>query len=175
MNRLLQRLGVYGVLGMGVAIACAAFYASTLAPLQEALAAQRVALERLRVRTPYQPVAADGRRRDALVRFYSLFPPPEALTGEVERLHRLARGAGLELTQGEYRLERRPAGLWAYRATLPVRGTYPALREFTAAVLTDMPIASIEALRFERKVAAEVELEAQLRITLHVRPAGDAP
>ena len=178
MNRLLQRLGACGVLGIGVLIACAAFYASALAPLQDALAAQRAALARLRARTPYQPVATDAQaetKREALYRFYSLFPPAEALTGEVERLHRLALRAGLDLAQGEYRLERRSAGLWAYRATLPVRGTYPALREFTAAVITDMPIASIETLRFERKAAAQTELEAQLRITLHVRPAGEAP
>lgn len=174
LNALLRRLGACGVLGIGVLIACTAFYVSALAPLQQELAAQRLALERLRARTPYQPVAASGRAEE-LRRFYNLFPPAEALTGEIERLHRLARLAGLELAQGEYRLERRATGLWAYRASLPVRGSYPALRDFTAAVLRDMPGASIEALRFERKMAAETELEAQLRITLHVRPPGDAP
>jgi hypothetical protein len=40
-------------------------------------------------------------------------------------------------------------------------------------VLKDMPTASIEALRFERKKAAETQLEAQVRVTLHVRPSGD--
>jgi len=174
LHRLLQRLGACGVLGIGVFIACTAFYASALAPLQEELAAQRIGLERLRARTPYQPVAASGRAEE-LRHFYNLFPPAEALTGELERLHRLARRAGLDLAQGDYRLERRPSGLWAYRANLPVRGSYPALRSFTEAVLTDMPGASIEALRFERKVAAEIELSGQLRITLHVRPAGGAP
>ena len=174
LNALLRRLGACGVLGIGVLIASAAFYASALAPLQEELAAQRLALERLRARTPYQPVAASGRAEE-LRRFYNLCPPAQTLSGELERLHRLARRTGLDLAQGEYRLERRAAGLWAYRVSLPVRGTYPALRSFTAAVLTDMPGTSIEALRFERKMAAETELEAQLRITLHVRPPGDAP
>jgi hypothetical protein len=36
-----------------------------------------------------------------------------------------------------------------------------------------MPIASIEALRFERKRAADTQLAAQVRVTVHLRPAGD--
>jgi hypothetical protein len=174
LNTLLNRLGISGVLGLGVLTACAGFYVSALAPAEEEARAQRVALERMRARTPFQPVAASGRAED-LRRFYNLFPPASGLTNDLERLHRLARSAGLELAQGEYRLERRPAGLWAYRVTLPVRGGYPQLRDFVDAVLKEMPIASLEALRFERKKAADTELEAQLRLTLHLRPSGELP
>ena len=87
---------------------------------------------------------------------------------------RLGRAAGLDLAQGEYRLERRAAGLWAYRVNLPVRGSYPQLREFLGGLLKDMPIASIEGLRFERKRAADTQLEAQVRVTSHLQPAGDS-
>jgi len=59
--------------------------------------------------------------------------------------------------------------------TLPVRGTAPQFRDFIGALLRDMPIASIDALRFERKKAAETQLEAQVRVTLHARPPGDFP
>jgi hypothetical protein len=162
------------VLGFGVLLACAGFYASALAPLEREAAAQRVALERLKARSPLQPVAARGRAEE-LRRFESLFPSASDLTGEVERLHALARGAGLDLAQGDYRLERRPAGLWAYRITLPVRGSYAQCRDFLAAVLKEMPIASIDALRFERKRAAETQIEAQIRVTLYARPTGDSP
>jgi hypothetical protein len=174
LNAIVGRLGVAGVLGVGVLLACGGFYISALLPAQEEIRAQRLALERLRARTPYQPVAASG-RADELRRFYNLFPPADALTGELERLHRSARAARLELAQGEYRLERRPSGLWAYRVTLPVRGSYPQLREFLSAVLKDMPVASIEGLRFERKKAAEAQLEAQVRLTLYARPPGESP
>jgi hypothetical protein len=134
--------------------------------------AQRLALERLRARTPHQPVSAGG-RADELRRFYNLFPPASELTDEVERLHRLARSSGLDLAQGEYRLERRASGLWAYRVTLPVRGSYSQLRAFLGVLLTSMPTASIDALRFERKKAADTQLEAQVRVTLHARPSGE--
>jgi hypothetical protein len=168
LETLLRKLGPLGVLGIGVLLASGGFYASALVPLEQEMAAQRLALENLRSRTPYRP--ASNNRADELRRFYNLFPPAADLTAELERMHRIARGAGLDLAQGEYRLERRAAGLWAYRVTLPVRGTYPQLRGFLAAVTKEMPIASIDALRFERKKAADTQLEAQVRVTLHARP-----
>jgi len=174
LDAFLARLGTGGVLGIGILLACIGFYASALAPAQKELAAQRLALERMQARKPYQPVATSGRAEE-LRRFYSLFPPATELATNLERLHRLARAAGLELAQGEYRLERRATGLWSYRVNLPVRGTYPQLREFLGALLKDMPIASLDALRFERKKAADAQLEAQVRVTLHVRPSGETP
>jgi hypothetical protein len=172
LNAALRRLGIAGVLGIGTLLGCAGFYVSTLAPLVAEIPAQKAALERLQSRTLYRPASAGGRAEE-LQRFHNLFPPAEGLTDEVARLHRLGRAAGLELAQGEYRLERRASGLWAYRVTLPVRGSYPQLRDFLGALLKDMPIASIEGLRFERKRAADTQLEAQVRVTVHLRPAGE--
>jgi hypothetical protein len=170
LQRALRMLGGIGVLGIGVLVACAGFWLSALVPAQEELSAQRVAHERLRSRTPYRLVATSARAEE-LRRFYSLFPPVASMTDELEGVHRLARQAGLELAQGEYRLERPAYGLWAYRLVLPVRGGYGEVRQFVAALLRDMPTASLEALRFERKKAADAQLDAQLRITLHLRPS----
>ena len=165
----LRRLGTAGVLGIGLLLACAGFYVSALAPLEQEAAAQRLALERLKTRTPHRPVSSGGREED-LRRFQALFPSASELTDEVERLHRLARRAGLDLAQGEYRLERRVNGLWAYRVTLPVRGSYPQFRDFIGAVLKEMPVAAVERLRFERKKPGDAQLEAQIQLTLFFRP-----
>jgi hypothetical protein len=171
LERWLRRLGPAGVLGIGVLLACAGFWSDALAPLEEQVRAERTALDRLRNRTPYQPVS--NGREEELQRFYSLFPAVAQLGGEVERLHAFARKSGLELAQGEYRLERRAEGLWAYRITLPVRGSYSQFRGFLSAVLDGMPVASLDALRFERKKALDAQLEAQVRLTIHARPTGD--
>jgi hypothetical protein len=165
----LRRLGPAGIVALGILLAAGAFYVNALLPAEEEAAAQRAALERLKSRTPYRSVAVDSRAEE-LRRFYLLFPPPEQLNAQLERVHRLARHAGLDLAQGEYRLERRTTGLWAYRVTLPVRGSYGQFREFLSALLKDMPIASIDALRFERKRAADTQLEAQVRLTLYAAP-----
>jgi hypothetical protein len=169
LEALLRRLGPAGIVALGLFLAAGAFYVNAVVPAEEQAAAQRAALERLRSRTPYRPVSVDGRAEE-LRRFYLLFPPPEHLNGELERLHRLARRAGLDLAQGEYRLEKRTTGLWAYRVTLPVRGSYGQFREFLSSLLKDMPTASIDALRFERKRAADTQLEAQVRLTLYASP-----
>jgi len=172
LERLLARLGAAGVLGVGVLLGCAGFYVNALAPEEAQVAAQRLALERLHERKLAQPVAMNPREEE-LRRFYGLFPSAADLTNEVERLHRLARSSGLNLDQGEYRLERPAAGLWAYRVTLPVRGTYRQLRAFLSAVLEGMPVVSIDGMRFQRKNADDTQLEAQVRLTMHARPMGD--
>ncbi|MGH8701061.1 MAG: hypothetical protein ACREVR_07765 [Burkholderiales bacterium] len=157
------------MLGIGVLLGCAGFYGSALAPAERELAAQRLAVERLKTRSPYQPVSAGGRAEE-LQRFYSLFPLIEKLTDALEQLYGLAREAKLELAQGEYRLEKRGVGLWSYRVNLPIRGTYPQIREFVGAALKAMPIASVDALRFERKKAGDTVLDAQVQLTLHFQP-----
>jgi hypothetical protein len=169
----LRALGAPGVAGLGVMLACGMFYFSALAPAERELAAQRMAVERLAGRGPYRPVSADNRVEE-LRRFYAQFPPVTSMTDELERVHSLARDANLRLMQGEYRLDRRGAGLVAYRVTLPVRGTYGHIRSFVGVVLEKMPTASVDALRFERKKASDARIDAQVRLTLHFR-AGEEP
>jgi len=174
LNEWLNRLGVAGVLGVGVLLACIGFYLSAIAPVARELAAQRLAAERMHARLPYRPTKAQGRAEE-LRRFHNLFPPVERMTDELERLYGLARESRLELTQGEYRLEKPATGLWSYRVVLPMRGTYPQIRGFVAAVLKSMPIASVDGLRFERKKVGETVLDAQMRLTLHFRPREYSP
>jgi Tfp pilus assembly protein PilO len=171
-ENVLRRLGAPGVLGIGLLLGCAGFYRNAVLPAEAQARSERLALEQLAARMPQQRPSADGPDK-AIRQFYELFPAPAELSDEVAQLHRLARAAGLDLSEAEYRLERRNAGLWAYRATLPVRGTYGQLRQFLSKVLSEMPTASVDALRFERRKAADTRLEAQVRITLHARPPGD--
>jgi hypothetical protein len=172
----LRALGPTGVIGIGVLIFCIPFYFSAVRQAEHELQAQRSIAERLRARTPFQPVGSEGRAEE-LRRFYSLFPPIEKLPDQVEQIHALARAANLELLQGEYRLERPPVGLAFYRITLPLRGNYAQIRRFVGATLKSMPVASLEALRFERKKVGDSRLEAQMRLTVYFRPAteGEAP
>lgn len=173
LNAWLHVLGTSGILGVGVLLFCVPFYLSALRPLESELQAQRVAAERMKTRSPLQPVAS-GNRAEELQRFYGLFPALGDLPGELKRLNELARASRLELQQGEYRLEKRGPGLAAYHVTLPIRGTYPEMREFLGAALKSMPAASIDALSFERRKVAETQLAAQLRLTVYFRPQNDA-
>ena len=118
-------------------------------------------------------LAGSSDKADEARRFYELFPAVAKLPEELERLYALARAAGLQIQQGEYRLESRGAGLLSYRVAFPVKGTYAQIRQFVGATLKDLPIASIDALRFERKRVGEAQLEGQVRLTIYFRREGD--
>ena len=167
LRRLLDALGPAGVAGFGVLFFCVPFYFSALAPAEKELE-RRSASAAQRPRAEAQPVAAaDGAAE--LERFYSRFPPVERLGVEMQALYAHARASQLQLAQGEYRLESQTDGLAAYRVTLPVRGNYSQLRQFVGRVLKDMPTASLDALRFERKKGLDAQIEAQLRLTIYLR------
>jgi hypothetical protein len=165
MRRLGASLGLAGVLGIGVLLFCASFYASTLLPAERELAARQTAAAGGSF--ALQPVAHSA---DPLAELYSRFPPIETLTSQVERLHRLGRAAGLHLQQADYRLEVPPAGLIAYRVSLPARGEYRALRQFMGLVLKEMPVAAVDRVRFERRKPGDAQLEAHIQLTLYFRP-----
>jgi len=176
MNRVhawLRALGPAGIVGIGVLFFCVPFYFSAVRPAERELQAQRLAAERLRTRQPYEPVSANNPAAE-LQRFYGLFPPIQSLPDQLERLYGIARQSKLDLQQGEYRLERPRDGLLSYRITLPMRGPYAQIRTFVGAALTEMPTVSIDALRFERKKAGDVQLDAQVRLTMYFRPGDES-
>jgi hypothetical protein len=168
-HALLRSLGTAGILGIGVLFFCVPFYFSTVRPVEAEAKAARATEERMRTRSAYTPVSGDARAEE-LRRFYALFPRLDQLPAQLERIYGLARDARLELLQAEYRLDRRGDGLVPYRITLPLRGTYPQVRDFIGATLQSVPNVSIDALRFERKNAGDVQLDAQVRLTVYFRP-----
>lgn len=169
LRAVLRQIGFSGVIGILVLLASAAFYAAVLRPAERELAATRFAAFNAKSQRAH-PIALDRESED-LRRFQALFPPVEELPDQVDRLFALAHAADLVLAQGQYRMEKRPGGPMAYRVVLPVRGSYAQIRTFVGLVLSDMPIASVDALRFERKKRADAQLDAQVRLTIHVRSA----
>ena len=153
--------------GIGILVFCLPFYFGSMVPAERELA-RRNALAAQRAQVPAQPVLA-GEGAAELERFYRRFPTFDGLQGELEAVYAHARASKLQLAQGEYRLEK-GAGLAAYRVTLPVRGSYVQLRQFVGRLLKNMPTASLDALRFERKRAGDAQIEAQVRLTIYLRP-----
>lgn len=169
LRRLLEALGPAGVAGIGVLLFCLPFYFRALAPAQAELRTREAAAAAAAA-SARQPV--QEKRDDAsgeLERFYARFPRLDRLDGELQTLYGHAKASRVQLLQGEYRLEPAGGSLTAYRVTLPVRASYPQLRQFVGRVLKDMPTTSLDAVRFERKNAADAQLEAQVRLTIYLR------
>ncbi|HWV91330.1 MAG TPA: hypothetical protein VNZ59_14725 [Burkholderiales bacterium] len=167
LRRILEALGAPGVIGIGVLVFCLPFYLASVAPAEREVA-KRTAAAAKTTRLAGQPVSAPDGAAD-LERFYRRFPTLDALQSELEAIYAHARASRLQLAQGEYRLEK-GVGLAAYRVTLPVRGSYAQVRQFVGHVLKDMPTASLDAVRFDRRKAGDAQLEAQVRLTIYLRP-----
>ena len=167
LRRLLEALGAPGVIGIGVLVFCLPFYFASVAPAEREVARRSAAAAKT-TRLAGQPVSAPDGAAD-LERFYRRFPTLDALQSELEAIYAHARASKLQLAQGEYRLEK-GVGLAAYRVTLPVRGSYAQVRQFVGHVLKDMPTASLDAVRFDRRKAGDAQLEAQVRLTIYLRP-----
>lgn len=169
LRRLLDALGPAGVAGLGVLCFCLAFELGTVAPARQDLEERGAASERARTKPMALPVAA-AREAQRLEHFRASFPSSDRLTDELAALHDHAKSAGLRLRQAEYRLEKGATGLTAYRVTLPIRGSYAQLRGFLGRVLEQMPTVSLDGMSFQRRKASDGVLEAQLRLTMHLRP-----
>jgi hypothetical protein len=167
LRRILETLGAPGVIGIGVLVFCLPFYLASVAPAEREVAKRSAAAAKT-TRLAGQPVSAPDGAAD-LERFYRRFPTLDALQSELEAIYAHARASKLQLAQGEYRLEK-GVGLAAYRVTLPVRGSYAQVRQFIGHVLKDMPTASLDAVRFDRRKAGDAQLEAQVRLTIYLRP-----
>ena len=167
LRRILEALGAPGVIGIGVLVFCLPFYLASVAPAEREVARRSAAAAKT-TRLAGQPVSAPDGAAD-LERFYRRFPTLDALQSELEAIYAHARASKLQLAQGEYRLEK-GVGLAAYRVTLPVRGSYAQVRQFVGHLLKDMPTASLDAVRFDRRKAGDAQLEAQVRLTIYLRP-----
>ena len=164
-KRLLRRLGAPGVAGIGVLLACAAMFFSAQQPLQARLESARAALAAAEERAARggAPLTPEG----GLAAYYKFFATGVGSEQQLERLFALARGSQLQLLQGAYRYQRAPGEKLArYEVALPVRGSYAQVRRFLAAALNEIPVASLDRIAFERKRAADSQVEANIRFTL---------
>ena len=170
LRTLAHYLGPFGLAGILIFALCAGVYFAVVKPAERELRAQQEASQRLKSRVAYQPVSSDN-RGDDLRRFYALFPPTGKIAPETQKLWVIANEYKIDLQQGEYRLETSGPGLARYRITLPIKASYAQIRNFIGFILREIPTASIDGLRFERKKISDTQLDAQIKLTLYLRTA----
>lgn len=106
-------------------------------------------------------------------------PGPEAFRaalGELPETTRLlqpvftlAAKSGVEIARGDYQLlPDADGGFHVYRATLPLTGSYRAVREFSEQLLLALPFMSIDQLSLQRAHAGEAVLNARLSIAFYL-------
>lgn len=102
-------------------------------------------------------------------RFFSALGELSEAPRLLKPLFSLADKTGVIIERGDYQLVTENAGgFHVYRASLPLSGSYPAVRAYCEQVLRAMPFASIDQLVLQREDAGEPVLKAKLALSLYL-------
>lgn len=102
-----------------------------------------------------------------LGRFYASFPNQAVFPVALAQLMKTAADHSLSVNEGEYTVTRQTAGrLVRFQIVLPLRGTYPQVRSFIAALARDIPGMALENARFERREIGDPALDVTLRLVV---------
>lgn len=174
-RRWLRILGRPGVLAIGIMVVFPPFYFSAIVPVQERLDAAHRSELSLREQILHADKSLGGGLRtpaEQLAEFYRIFPEERYLPQWLERLAALAEKNGLSLNEGEYKVVRGKAGrLMRFQIMLPVKGEYPRIRSFLAALPAETPIIALEHVQFSRQNIADSTVEARIRLALYLEQA----
>lgn len=166
-----RRLGPAGLAGIALLSLVAVVAVSVILPAREHASEMREqlsALSEARSAMRDRSTTPTGGAGD----FLSRFPTRDELPSVLAAFEASAGKAQVQLLQGSYAWETpKGASLSRYTIEFPVKGSYPALRDFMNRALVAVPAASLDSLRLERKEIAEGVVEAELRFTVFVRSA----
>lgn len=174
-RRWLRILGRPGVLAVGLLVIFPPFYFSAIVPAQERLDVARRNTLSLREQIMHAGKSLDGGWRtpsEQLAEFYRIFPEERYSPQWLERLAALAEKNGLSLNEGEYKAVRDKGGrLMRFQMLLPVKGKYPQIRRFLAALPVETPIIALEHVQFNRQNITDSTVEVRIRLALYMRQA----
>ncbi|HEY5800532.1 MAG TPA: hypothetical protein VIT92_09945 [Burkholderiaceae bacterium] len=117
---------------------------------------------------PKTLLLTDGAAR--LAQFYGALGEPRYAEQQVKTLFALAAKNNLVLARADYKFEPNKDGRYvAYQISLPVKGSYGAIRQFAEQVLLAVPFASLDQLQFQREGITSAALEARMRLTVYLQ------
>ena len=153
----------------GLIAFCAALYFGTLTPMQQRLAELEARGSRLEAARG-QGFASARTPEEELERFYAGLAAPEALGPLAERVFELARGHGILLRQGSYRVVSDPGARFVrYEISYQGQAPYYRLRLFLRELLREMPMVALDGLSLQRQSVAAPAAEAAVKLSFLVR------
>lgn len=172
LERLREEIGVIALASIVLLGATSVFYAYQVRVLEEtnarldrelarrASGAARPRPELIRASTP----------AGALEAFYRYFEREERTTDWLAKLYGVATASGVTLRTAEYRVMDGAARLERYQISLPASGGYTQIQAFLEAALAEIPVLSLDQVKFHRQRASDARIEAELVFSLHQAP-----
>lgn len=168
MQAAVERLGLPGVIGLGLLVFSAVYIVTTTLPARERAAG----LEQLLSSGSKEPVRQEGPEEEIereLGRFYRFFDASNSIVDALTQVNKAVVGSGLQFEAAEYRLARESnLRLSRYEVTLPLRGSYAQVRRFVSALLEDMPQVAIDDVTINRASVSAQEIEARLKLSIYL-------
>jgi len=159
-----MRLGVAGCVALALLLAGALALAWSLKARQQAYAPLPPAPPQL-VQAAPPPTANEN-----LAHFYATLGEKRHSEQQVKQLFDIAAKTGLALEQGDYKFSLdKASGVAAYQVTLPVKGAYSNIWQFSMQALSAMPFAALDDIAFRRETITEPVVEARVRFTLYLK------
>lgn len=162
----LGRLGISGVAGAGLLLFCLSFYGSSVLPAESALARLRLDESRLAAQV------GSGRGGGAS-RAISTLPPVSAVPALLERIDAAGGKAGFAFDRLSYRMSEED-GVHRYQFSLPLHGSYPAIRSFLRTVMGLSEAASLDSIELRRVDALDPRIEVQAGLSFYFSPGTGA-
>jgi hypothetical protein len=168
LQKFADRLGVPGVVGVGLLMFAATYFAGASMPARERLLdLQRELTDARRASVP-EPRRGGDPDSD-LAAFYTFFAPSASVPDALKGINVAVIASGLAFEAAEYRLAREGTlKLARYEVTVPLRGTYAQVRNFVAALLQQMPQVAIDDVVIKRESVDAAQIEARLRLSIYL-------
>lgn len=165
--RLRDELGITGLGALALVVIAAASHHFMLRPMEERSLRLDQRLGQI-ARAPRQDLKTVAASDTPLSSFYEFFGRGERLEDWLARLYASALAADLQWRAAEYRLLDSRHGVGRYQISLPLSGSYRQIRAFVENALLEIPIMSVDQVRFRRKSVDDIRVEAEVVVTLYL-------
>ena len=180
-RQIVKKLGLFGLLGLAIALGCGLFYASKLIPINDQILEYNESIQQAKLNNAEQknlsiPIKNVPQQitNDDITKFYARFPDGASLPTWLSLISETAVKQGLLLSRGDYKLTQikstqtnsNPGQLSRYEIVLPVTGQYSQIRQFIAQVLYQMPALALSEMQIKRENTLSPKVEARLVFVL---------
>lgn len=185
-QQIVKKLGLFGLLGLAIALGCALFYASKIIPINNQILEYNESIQQAKLSNSEQknlsiPIKNVPQQitNDDITKFYARFPDGVSLPTWLSLISETAVKQGLLLNRGDYKLTQikstpansspansNPGQLSRYEIVLPVTGQYSQIRQFIAQVLYQMPALALSEMQIKRENTLRPTVEARLVFVL---------
>lgn len=169
--RVRHRLGFAGLAGLALAAGALAIYLLAVLPTERQARSNTEQLLNLRTQPKITPIAEPARMGDmaALTEFYGQFPPMHDLPDTLKTLHALAHKHEITLDRGDFKFGKAEGDkLLRYEITLPVKCSYPHLRNFIDEAARTLPTLGLSEISLKRETVGDNLVQAKLDFILYL-------